>query len=122
METWLLDAAIFAAGLGCGILLARVWGRLSFTKRRSQKLSAARQHILTGLKETHEQEILHEAFRATEALRSELFRSLHGLRASMNLMLTPAPQPTDNQQPSTAETPAVTPTAAGGNPNRYGSN
>lgn len=117
MEIWLIDIAIFAAGLGCGILLAQLWGRLPFAKRHSRQLTAARQHILTRLKETHDQEILHEAFRATEALRSEIFRSLHGLRASMSLVLTPAPQPADEQQPP-AETPVAAPNAAGGDTNR----
>ncbi len=99
MQLWLVDAAIFAAGIYCGILLARLWGRLSPTKRRGRDLSAARHQILAGLKETHDEEILHEAFRATEALRSELFKSLHRLRSSMNLVLTPAPQPGDKQPP-----------------------
>ncbi len=117
MEIWFVDAAIFAAGLICGILLARVWAGLSSAKRQSRKLSAARQDILTRLKATHEQEILHEAFRATEALRTELFSSLHGLRTSMSLVLTPAPPPTD-KEPAADEAPSAAPNPAGGNPNR----
>ena len=90
MQNWLFDAAIFAAGIGVGILLARVWARLS-PKQRRKDLNAARRHILAGLKETREEEILHEAFRATEALRAELSKSLHSLRASMSLVAAPAP-------------------------------
>jgi hypothetical protein len=122
MEIWLLDAAIFAAGLGCGILLSRSWAHLFSAKRNSRQLSSARQHILTRLKETHDQEILHEAFRATEALRSELFRSLHGLRTSMTLVLTPAPQPMDKQDPSANEASPAAPNEASDASNRYGSN
>ncbi len=90
MQTWLFDAAIFAAGLCFGILFARVWARLSPAQRRKD-LSTARHHILARLRETHDEEILHEAFRATEALRTELSKSLHSLRASMSLVAAPSP-------------------------------
>ncbi len=103
MQIWLLDAVIFAAGICCGISLARLWARPSSIKRRGRDLRAARHQILAGLKETHDEEILHEAFRATEALRSELSKSLHRLRSSMNLMVTPAPQPDDKEPSAAAE-------------------
>jgi hypothetical protein len=86
MENWLSEALIFVAGLASGILLAAIWLRLSAANKR-RDLSAVRRRILAGIKESHDQEILDEAFRATEALRSELFKSLYRLRASMNVVL-----------------------------------
>ena len=87
MENWLSGALIFVTGLASGILLAAVWLRISTANKRRRDLSSVRRQILAGVKETHEKEILDEAFRATEALRSELFKSLYRLRASMNLVL-----------------------------------
>ena len=103
MLTWIRIALIFFAGIVSGILIAVVWTRFSSANRNRRDLTVARRRILIGIRETHNEEILHEAFRATEDLRSELFKSLHRLRASMNLMLTPAPQPGEKQQPAAAE-------------------
>jgi hypothetical protein len=89
MENWLFETLIFVAGIASGILFAVIWLRVSAANKRRRDLSAVRRRILAGLKETHEQEILNEAFRATEALRSELLKSLHRLRASMNVVLGP---------------------------------
>lgn len=93
MENWLFETLIFVAGIASGILFAVVWLRISAANRRRRDLSAVRRRILAGIKETHDQEILNEAFRATEALRSELFKSLHRLRASMNVVLGPDEEP-----------------------------
>ena len=86
METWLSEAVIFVAGVASGILLAAIWLRVSAAAKR-RDLNSARRRILAGVKETHDKEILDEAFRATEALRGELFKSLYRLRASMNVVL-----------------------------------
>ena len=95
MQTWFSDVLIFIAGLASGVLVAAIWQRIS-PARRSRDLSSARRRILTGVKETHDKEILDEAFRATEALRSELFKSLYRLRASMNVLAGPD----DEQKPA----------------------
>jgi hypothetical protein len=87
MQNWLSEALIFVAGLASGILLAAIWLRVSAANKRRRDLSTVRRRILAGIKESHDQEILDEAFRATEALRSELFKSLYRLRASMNVLL-----------------------------------
>ena len=87
MENWLFETLIFGAGIASGVLFAMICLRVSAANKRRRDLSAVRRRILAGIKETHDQEILNEAFRATEALRSELFKSLHRLRASMNVVL-----------------------------------
>jgi hypothetical protein len=94
MENWLSETLIFVSGLASGILVAVIWLRVSAANKRRRDLSTVRRRILAGVKETHEKEILDEAFRATEALRSELFKSLYRLRASMNVVLRE-----DNEQP-----------------------
>ena len=89
MENWLFETLIFGAGIASGVLFAMICLRVSAANKRRRDLSAVRRRILAGIKQTHDQEILNEAFRATEALRSELFKSLHRLRASMNVVLGP---------------------------------
>jgi hypothetical protein len=89
MQTWLSEALIFLGGVATGILLATIWLRASAANKRRRDLSTVRRRILAGIKQTHDQEILNEAFRATEALRSELFKSLYRLRASMNVVQRP---------------------------------
>ena len=97
MDNWLYEALIFVAGLASGVLLAAIWLRLSASAKRRRDLSGARRRILAGIKQTHDKEILDEAFRATEALRSELFKSLYRLRASMNVVLR------EDEAPTTAD-------------------
>lgn len=120
--TWIPIALIFFAGIVSGMLIAVAWTRFSAANKNRRDLTVARRRILTGIRETHNEEILHEAFRATEDLRSELFKSLHRLRASMNLMLTPAPQPGEKQQPAAAEGSPSTGTEAGSHANPCRSN
>ena len=102
MQNWLPVALIFLAGIGSGILIATIWTRLSAAKKRRHDLTTVRRRILTSIRETHDEEILHEAFRATDDLRAELFKSLHRLRASMNVMFGPVPQPWDEQEKTTS--------------------
>jgi hypothetical protein len=87
MQNWLSVALIFLAGLASGIVLAGICLRISAANKRRRDLSGARLRILAGIKASHVQEILNEAFRATEALRSEVFKSLYRLRDSMNVLI-----------------------------------
>jgi hypothetical protein len=87
MQNWLSVALIFLAGLASGIVLAGICLRISAANKRRRDLSGARLRILAGIKASHDQEILNEAFRATEALRSEVFKSLYRLRDSMNVLI-----------------------------------
>jgi hypothetical protein len=114
MQPWLPLALVFLAGIGGGILIATVWTRLSAAKKRRHDLTAVRRRILAGFRERHDEEILHEAFRATDDLRSELFKTLHRLRASMNVMLGPVPQPLDEQGKTASRAPDTTGTESRG--------
>ena len=87
MQNWLPEILIFVSGLAVGICLAVLWLRVSTANKRRRDLTSVRRRVLAGIKESHDQEILDEAFRATEALRSELFKSLYRLRDSMNVVL-----------------------------------
>jgi hypothetical protein len=87
MEIWLSEALVFLAGLISGIVVAALWLRVSAANKRRRDLTGVRRRVLAGIKKSHDQEILDEALRATEALRSELFKSLYRLRDSMNLVL-----------------------------------
>lgn len=100
MQPWLSLALIFLAGIVSGILIATFWLRFSAGRNRREDLTTVRRRILAGIRESHEEEILHEAFRATDDLRTELFKTLHRVRASMNIMLDPVPQPWDEQEES----------------------
>jgi hypothetical protein len=107
MENWISIALIFLAGICSGILIATIWTRLSAAKK-GRDLTTARRRILAGVRETHDEEILHEAFRATDDLRTELFKSLHRLRASMNVMFGPVPQQCDEQEKTAIRGPETT--------------
>lgn len=87
MQNSLYESLIFVSGLASGIFLAVLWLRLFAANKRRHDLTGVRRRVLAGIKESHDQEILDEAFRATEALRSELFKSLYRLRDSMNVVL-----------------------------------
>ncbi len=113
---WIFVALVFLAGILSGIVIAVAWIRFSPADKNRRDLTAARRRILTGIREIHNEEILHEAFRATEDLRSELFKSLNGLRASMNLVLAPAPQSGHEQQPAPAEASPSAETPTGTRP------
>jgi hypothetical protein len=88
MQNWLSEVLIFVAGSFTGIALVLIGWRLSAVNKRRRDLSGVRRRILAGIKQSHDQEVLDEAFRATEALRNELFKSLLRLRNSMNVLLT----------------------------------
>jgi hypothetical protein len=106
MQHWLSEALTFLAGLASGIVLAGIWLRISAANKRRRDVSGVRRRILAGIKESHDQEILDEAFRATEALRSEVFKSLYRLRDSMNVLLgTDEAQEPANPAPESVKPP-----------------
>ena len=82
MENLTLWAPVFLAGIGAGALIASVLPLLRLAKKRRLELESARARILAGVKEKHDQEILREIFRATDALNGEINKSLQRLRAS----------------------------------------
>jgi hypothetical protein len=60
---------------------------------------ATRARILADIKEKHNEEILHEAFRTTEAIRSELNKSAQLLRKTLLTVKEPAADPNNGEQP-----------------------
>lgn len=93
MQNWLPEILIFVSGLATGIFFAVLWLRVSAARRRRHDLTTVRRRVLAGVKKSHDEEILNEAFRATEALRTELFKSVYRLRDSMNVILGVDEQP-----------------------------
>jgi hypothetical protein len=87
MDDWISDLLIFCAGLAGGVLVASVKPYLSAAKTRRTQLVAARARMLADLKEKHDEEILEQAFRTTEAIKGELDKSLDTLRMTLDTML-----------------------------------
>ena len=92
MDDWISDLLLFSAGIAAGILITSIKPLISSGKRQRTELVMARARVLAGIKEKHEEEILDEAFRTTQAIRSELDQSLATLRKTLNTAVLPAPQ------------------------------
>jgi hypothetical protein len=69
----------FVAGVAAGSLATALLPHLKGGKKDQPQVVDARQRILAGLKQQHEQDIRREIFQTTEALRGELQKSLHRL-------------------------------------------
>jgi hypothetical protein len=94
MDSWTSCLLAFVAGIGAGlatgIALVSLKPYVFAAKKRRTELVVARSRILTGIKEKHEEEILDEAFRTTEAIKGELDKSLQTLRRALNAVMIPA--------------------------------
>jgi septum formation inhibitor MinC len=99
MESWPNWLLPFAAGIGVGIALVAVKPLLFAAKKRRTDLVEARSRILAGIKEKHEEEILDEAFRTTEAIKGELDKSLQTLRRTLNAVMDPPAAEAPPQEP-----------------------
>jgi len=99
METWISYAVVFALGVEVGVLLMTLKPYLSAAKTKRTELVAARRRILASMKEKHEEEILDEAFRTTEAIKGELDKSLQTLRRTLNAAMIPTDS--ESAQPKT---------------------
>jgi len=95
MRDWISDLLIFSAGITGGILIAHLKPYLQRTEMRAR--------ILADLKERHNEEILQEAFRTTEAIRGELAKSLQTLRNTVTTALDPITEPHDNESGPTIQ-------------------
>jgi len=93
MDDWISDLLIFSAGVAAGILFTNIKPLIIFSKKQRTELVMARTRILADIKEKHEEEILDEAFRTTQAIRSELDQSLAALRKTLNAVVTPSSRP-----------------------------
>lgn len=82
--SWIL---IFVAGMAVGALITFFLFRLKGGKQRRTELVNARERILAGVKQQHEQDIRREIFQTAEALRGELNSSLRRLLTSTARLL-----------------------------------
>lgn len=73
--------------MAVGALITFLLPRLNSAKKRRTELINARQRILVGIKEKHEQDLRREIFQTAEALRGELNRSLRRLLNSTQRLL-----------------------------------
>jgi len=89
MTDWISDVLLFSAGVAGGVLLCILVPSLRADKRRRTALVNARERILADIKEQHDKEILHEAFRTAEDIRGELDKSLETLRKTVTTVLDP---------------------------------
>ena len=93
MDDWISDLLIFCAGVAGGVLTTSIKPYFTAAKQRRTALVAARARMLADIKEKHDEEILDEAFRTTEAIRGELDKSLDTLRKTLNAVLPAAGAP-----------------------------
>jgi hypothetical protein len=100
MENWTHCSLAFAAGIGVGIALVSLKPIVFAAKKRRTELVAARSRILAGIKEKHEEEILDEAFRTTEAIKGELDKSLQTLQRTLNAVMIPTPSESPQHETS----------------------
>lgn len=98
MGDWISDLLVFSAGVTGGILINLVKPYLSVSKQRRTAMVAARARILTDMKHKHEEEILDEAFRTTQAIRGELDQSLRHLSKTLDTVLAPVDTPPNDQK------------------------
>jgi hypothetical protein len=103
MRDWISDLLLFFAGVTGGILILTIQPYIRAAKKKRTEMVDARTRILAGIKERHDEEILHEAFRTTEAIRGELNKSLQTLRTTLMIVRDPAPKQTTAQPNSTTD-------------------
>ena len=89
METWISYLVVFGIGVEVGVLLITLKPYIFTAKKKRTELVTARRRILAAMQESHEKEILDEAFRTTEAIKGELDRSLQTLRRTLNAAMIP---------------------------------
>jgi hypothetical protein len=90
MRAWISDLLIFSAGIAGGLLISKLEPYLRAAKKQRTEMVTTRARILADIKEKHNEEILHEAFRTTEAIRSELDKSAQLLRKTLLTVKEPA--------------------------------
>lgn len=93
MDSWTSCLLAFGSGIGAGIAvgiaLVSLKPYIFAAKKKRTELVVARSRILAGIKEKHEEEILDEAFRTTEAIKGELDKSLQTLRRTLDAVMIP---------------------------------
>jgi len=79
MSKWISDLLIFSAGIAGGMLISHLPPYFTSTKKKRAQLA--------DIKEKHDEEILNQALRTTEAIRGELDKSLEALRKALDATL-----------------------------------
>jgi hypothetical protein len=103
MRDWISDLLIFSAGITGGILISYVKPFLQSARIKRTEMFAAQARVLADLKERRDEEILHEAFRTTEAIRGELAKSMQTLRKTVTTVLDPITEPHDDESGPTIQ-------------------
>ena len=98
MRHWVSDLLLFSAGIAGGILISKLEPSFRAAKKQHNEIVATRTRILADIKEKHNEEILHEAFRTTEAIRSELNKSAQLLRKTLLTVKEPATDTNNGEQ------------------------
>jgi hypothetical protein len=93
--SWILA---FVAGMAVGSLATHILSRLQAGKKHRSDLVNARQRILVGIKEQHEQDLRREILQTTEALRGELNGSLNRLLNSTKRLLGQVHEDSDGKK------------------------
>ena len=104
MGDWISDVLIFSAGIAGGILISMITSSLRAAKQRHTERVAMRARILADMKEQHNEEILHAAFRITEDIRGELSESLQRLHRTVTTVLDPVTQAASGTEQSQGRT------------------
>jgi hypothetical protein len=97
MRDWISDLLMFSAGITGGILISKLQPYFRAAKKPRPEMVATRARILADIKEKHDEEILHEAFRTTEAIRNELDKSVQLLRKTLLTVKEPAGDPNNGE-------------------------
>jgi hypothetical protein len=97
MDDWISDLLIFSAGIAGGVLLTSIKPFLAASRNRRTAMAAARARMLADLKERHDEEILDQAFRTTEAIKGELDKSLDTLRKTLSAVMPTESMPEPQQ-------------------------
>ena len=91
MGDWISDLLIFSAGVTGGILVSMILSCLRANKQERAETVAARTRVINDIKEQHDQEILHAAFRTAEDIKGELQKSAVTLRKALLATVDPVP-------------------------------
>ena len=91
MDSWTSCLLAFGAGIGAGIAvgiaLVSLKPYIFAAKKKRTELVVARSRILAGIKEKHEEEILDEAFRTTEAIIQAVYPASRRLSLKVRTFL-----------------------------------
>jgi DNA-binding protein H-NS len=98
MGDWISDLLIFSAGVSGGILIMLIEPLLTAARKQRTQLVETQARTPDEMKEQRDREILHEAFRTTEAIRGELDKTREMLHKTLITVLESADNQRNRQQ------------------------